>query len=906
RIKGYSAEEKIAAFLDGIRRAEEDGHDVGEALYSLASRRQEALQELARGSIKGRVHLAGGQAVREPVSVLTFDEYGFFAGMTSLDLITSSYSIPGLATGDYFLVARSSSSHQFLTVNSQSWKKSSGGQLVSRVAVQNGVEVQAPDFFLAEDFDTAAKSAPATVGASVGDASISGNVSGPSGALNFAFVFALHVETGTIRGLSFSLFGEYTVENLDAGTYKAYADSYFELSILLVFGGFPVQVNTESLIGEYYENAATAAAATPITLAESEARTGVNFSLELGGGISGNITDAAGTALDSVFVLAIPALDFTNLPMYLTDSVDLGLTVADAQGHYELKGLSPGAYFVRTLSLLNTNFAALFEGAFFGKHAPRVLDEYYGDVQSLFAIHDASPVPVVGTLTTTDIDFELALAGGISGSFSDVQAGGAPVEGVGSVVVFNALTGYPELAFDFDPDDATYEARPLPNGDFKLLGTVSSETLIYLPQFYNGKPNLDLGDPVTVTTPNTTPDKDFAMIRAGLIHGTVSFPAAKVSSVTEPEISVLAFDASSGVLVGSTTADSLTRGYVIPVPGGSYKVAALVGAPGVATTYHGGGTSFDDGSSTAVSVTFGGDVLADVTLAVGNGVISGSVLNTEGLPVPGVLVIAYNGSHTVSAGVSGFDLVTGEPFQNPAEYRIQGLVSGDYSVRTFSFFQILGLAESFGEGGGDEGGDPLTAILGLFGNPEIVGALGLQFFADQWYENVNIDVDLEQFDLIGFGVGLLFGGADPQGIVPFFSPAPSGVMSVSVDSPGERSGVNFTLQVIDLGDLLTSVDDPLSEPLPTDFELSQNFPNPFNPSTVINYTVPQTAPIRLRVYNVLGQKIRTLLDGVKERGTHTIQWDGLNDSGQQVAVGIYFFRLETDDLTLSRKMLLVK
>ncbi len=132
---------------------------------------------------------------------------------------------------------------------------------------------------------------------------------------------------------------------------------------------------------------------------------------------------------------------------------------------------------------------------------------------------------------------------------------------------------------------------------------------------------------------------------------------------------------------------------------------------------------------------------------------------------------------------------------------------------------------------------------------------------------------------------------------------PPGAQAVSVESPGETTGIDFMLEFLGVTDVAEAPD---LESVPSDFHLFQNYPNPFNPSTVINYSVPQTAEVKLRIYNLLGQRIRTLFDGLKQAGVYTTQWDGRDDTGQQVAAGIYFLRLESEHLTLSRKMLLVR
>ncbi|HEX7400990.1 MAG TPA: FlgD immunoglobulin-like domain containing protein [candidate division Zixibacteria bacterium] len=93
---------------------------------------------------------------------------------------------------------------------------------------------------------------------------------------------------------------------------------------------------------------------------------------------------------------------------------------------------------------------------------------------------------------------------------------------------------------------------------------------------------------------------------------------------------------------------------------------------------------------------------------------------------------------------------------------------------------------------------------------------------------------------------------------------------------------------------------------PKDFSLSQNFPNPFNPQTSIRYALPQDANVKLVIYNVLGQRIKTLVDGHQTAGYNTIWWDGNDENGDQVASGIYFYRLEAGKFSEVKKMMLLK
>ena len=93
------------------------------------------------------------------------------------------------------------------------------------------------------------------------------------------------------------------------------------------------------------------------------------------------------------------------------------------------------------------------------------------------------------------------------------------------------------------------------------------------------------------------------------------------------------------------------------------------------------------------------------------------------------------------------------------------------------------------------------------------------------------------------------------------------------------------------------------------FMLHQNYPNPFNPNTTINYVIPQylnNHAVNLEIYNTLGQRVKTLLNGKKNWGSYEISWDGRDDRSVPVASGIYIYRLKAGDMVQSRKMMLLK
>jgi hypothetical protein len=97
-----------------------------------------------------------------------------------------------------------------------------------------------------------------------------------------------------------------------------------------------------------------------------------------------------------------------------------------------------------------------------------------------------------------------------------------------------------------------------------------------------------------------------------------------------------------------------------------------------------------------------------------------------------------------------------------------------------------------------------------------------------------------------------------------------------------------------------------NEQLPFDYRLYENYPNPFNSSTEIRYSIRSRSHVMVSIYNLLGQKIRTLVDEEKPAGNYIITWNGTANNGDEVATGIYFYQIRTRDYVETRKMMLLK
>ena len=106
-------------------------------------------------------------------------------------------------------------------------------------------------------------------------------------------------------------------------------------------------------------------------------------------------------------------------------------------------------------------------------------------------------------------------------------------------------------------------------------------------------------------------------------------------------------------------------------------------------------------------------------------------------------------------------------------------------------------------------------------------------------------------------------------------------------------------------ELVISIDKAAAS-VPGTYSLEQNYPNPFNPVTSIKYQIPEATQVKLVIYNLLGQVVRTLVDDVKTAGIYEVKWDGTGDQGVKLASGIYIYRLEAGNFTKTRKLVFMK
>jgi hypothetical protein len=176
------------------------------------------------------------------------------------------------------------------------------------------------------------------------------------------------------------------------------------------------------------------------------------------------------------------------------------------------------------------------------------------------------------------------------------------------------------------------------------------------------------------------------------------------------------------------------------------------------------------------------------------------------------------------------------------------------------------------------------------------------------------NVTLECCDVYGNGGGDWVGDIADQANVngnfsadPLFCDTTSGNLDLHSNSSCLATNNTCGVQIgaMSVGCSSASADDPADE-LPVSCRLSQNYPNPFNPSTTIEFELPKPGRVTLVIYNSLGQAVRKLVDRVVSASVHKVVWDSKDEMGNEVASGVYLYRLTAGDVVQEKKMVLVR
>jgi hypothetical protein len=143
---------------------------------------------------------------------------------------------------------------------------------------------------------------------------------------------------------------------------------------------------------------------------------------------------------------------------------------------------------------------------------------------------------------------------------------------------------------------------------------------------------------------------------------------------------------------------------------------------------------------------------------------------------------------------------------------------------------------------------------------------------------------------------------------PMFCDRANGDFTLQDDSPclPQNNDHNVLMGALGEGCVGTDVDQSSSRDLPEGFRLSENYPNPFNPLTTTEYSLPERSHVTVVIYSILGQRVRTLVNRVESAGSYKVTWDGTDSGGKPVAAGVYLCRFKAGNYAETKKMLLLK
>ncbi len=271
-----------------------------------------------------------------------------------------------------------------------------------------------------------------------------------------------------------------------------------------------------------------------------------------------------------------------------------------------------------------------------------------------------------------------------------------------------------------------------------------------------------------------------------------------------------------------------------------------------------------------------------------NGNPDGICLDYQGTPI---LFISYGGSFTATNGVANGlisnDIGITEPSNAPLESSLGLTGSGTtYSQMTWAYYPASSTT------GDPNGGQELPVELTSFSATKIGKDIKLTWNTSTEINNFGFEIERSVFKGEWNKIGFVNGNGN--------SNSPKNYSFV--DDKTSTGRYSYRLKQIDNdGQFEYSKIIEIDVSGVKGYELTQNYPNPFNPTTTIQYILPQTGMVRLTLYNVLGEEIRTLVNEIKDAGTHT-----LNINADNLNSGIYIYRIESGSFVQSRKMTIIK
>ncbi|MBD3376425.1 T9SS type A sorting domain-containing protein [candidate division KSB1 bacterium] len=681
----------------------------------------------------------------------------------------------------------------------------------------------------------------------------------------------------------------------------------------------------------WYENALTQSDATPITLAVGEQVTDIDFQMPLDqpdGFIAGHVTSTDGHPIEGASIRVQSYESFPGDPYYWQE------TKTNDDGYYIVKNLMSGCPYLVSVWILNGN---------------QKIHRWWPDSKDRVM---AEPVIVGAPDHPENIDFRLTIdrqSASISGQVLDlndqpladarVQVSPAPVSSDSSVSTEIWASGYTDK-------EGVYRIDNLPAGHYRVHAQHWQDNA-FGEQWYDQVDDPEKATLVTLSKDEQRTGVDFNLDvrpRYGAIVGQV---LDQESGVPLERCYVQIQVQGESESTNASFAPRMWNRFAVTDANGRFNVDWLYEGEYLVSVYANKGFTFYEQGivpDQATPVTVNGGERTEITVnmpleTVGSGVITGTVQSVmtdlvfepfSPLPYDIAIVIARPAITILSWPESArFYCAVVNP---DGSYELAGLPAGEYYIMSFAPWSV---AKYY-----DDSYDPAKATLVKVGDGETVPGIDFHLDPIRWLEldqrmapqpgtstihgmvtsqkgeaipNALVYVLDENEQPISYAVsdengyyrisGLLAGEYVVQAGNFGYSSAYNGSSKTFNDTEpitvsGEKE-INFVLSP----NSSTSVDEKKQ---PRHIRLVGNYPNPFNPETTIIYHTDRSAKVQLDIYNIKGEQINRLVDQTQSAGEYRVVWQGVDHKGEQVASGIYFYRLEIDSFQLHGKMMLLR
>ena len=816
------------------------------------------------GSISGFVYESDGiTPTTGYLSVRVSDEYGMYAGYSSVSSYDyGHYLIQNLPAGEYYVQTESDTYFDEYFDNAATWQEA------TLVEVLDDQETSQINFSL-DHYEGV----------------ISGKVEDPDGnPLIDCSVSAREITFDNYNYASTDSLGNYSIRYLRPGTYKVFCSYY----------------GSENFADQWFENAENYEDADSVILPTEDTVKNINFNLSTGGAISGKISKDDGSLFLGYEVqLAVYSVE---------DGYQISSGYIDSSGSFTFKKLNTGSYKLKA--------------------------EYYGYENYVstwyinsYSINEAEVIQVIKGDTVENINFSPLPGGSVSGN---IAANGT--YSPGNVIAFdedmNYIAGYNTYTSE------NYLIDRLAPGNYKVAANFTD----YKIQWYDNKDDFESADWVTVNPNDTTKNINFNLQQSlpqewATITGYIINPQGILCDGR-----VYVYDLNYNQIAYTYVYSGLYS--ITSIPPGKYKIE--VSSSDYGSEWYSNKDSYLKADTVTLSVNetrhinFTFDYL---------GSIAGFAVNENGYRIDGE-------KQNVFAAV--FDATTGEYLTDRSltfvgGYKIK-LRDGNYKLGLIPVYfneqdDYDSLSRTFYENGVSFN-DPATSIINLFPPQDleleditIENATGAISGAIYDINNNNLPIDSVNYTLLAYDEDGFLAKASfysieytGNGFFKLIGLQPGNYYLLAIASKGEQytqiqwyDGIDFTQSIqslslkMDIPNNINSIEVGSGEVSGINFyfntatnvndekitiesfALYQNYPNPFNPSTKISWQSPYGGYQTLKVYDILGREVTTLIDEYRDAGKYEIEFNA-----SQLSSGIYFYQLKTENFVETRKMILLR